>query len=73
MRKILFIILALEAVLGTIMLLFSSREKSYRRSNSARLNFSGNIEEGLEKDKQMLWGDWQNIVGDFNTAFNKIA
>lgn len=73
MRKILFIIFAIGAVLGTIMLLFSSREKSFRRSSSARLNFSGNIEEGLEKDKQMLWGDWQNIVGDFNSAFNKIA
>lgn len=64
---------AIGTVLGAIILLFSSREKSYRRSNSAKSNFSGNVEEGLEKDKQMLWGDWQNIVGDFNTAFNKIA
>jgi hypothetical protein len=73
MRRILFIIFAIGAFLGTIILLFSSREKPYRRSSSSRSNFHGNIEEGLEKDKQMLWGDWQNIVGDFNNAFNKIA
>jgi hypothetical protein len=73
MKKILFIILALGAVLGTIILLFSSYGKTYRRSNSSRENSYGNSEEGLEKDRQMLLGDWQNIVGDFNNAFNKIA
>jgi hypothetical protein len=73
MKKILFIILALGAVLVSIILIFIPREKIYRRSSSSRGNTIGNSEEGLEKDRQMLWGDWQNIVGDFNNAFNKIA
>jgi hypothetical protein len=71
MKKILFILFAIGAV--TIVMLFQSREKTSRRNNFTNRSLRGNIEERLERDKQMLWGDWQNVVGDFNTAFNKIA
>ncbi len=73
MKKLLFIIFALGAVLIAIILLFIPREKTHRRSHSSKENPVSNSEYGLEKDRQMLLGDWQNIVGDFNNAFNKIA
>jgi uncharacterized protein YxeA len=72
MKKILFILFAIGAAV-TIVMLFQSREKTSRRNNFTNRSLRGNIEERLERDKQMLWGDWQNVVGDFNTAFNKIA
>ncbi|MEA5260084.1 hypothetical protein VB264_19965 [Arcicella aquatica] len=73
MKKILFIILAIGAALGAIILLFSLRKHPKKRSSSASDTFLSSTEEGLEKDRQMLLGDWQNIVGDFNTSFKKIA
>ena len=73
MKKILFIFLAIGAAACAIVMLFNSREKTSRRSNATNRSLHGNIEEGLERDKQMLWGDWQNVVGDFNNAFNKMA
>jgi hypothetical protein len=73
MKKILLILLAIGAAILAIIMLFDFREKTSRKTKSASRSLQGNIEEGLERDKQMLWGDWQNVVGDFNTAFNKIA
>jgi hypothetical protein len=76
MKKILFIEWALGMVmfLETIALLFTPHSKDRRRSSSSLKDATyNNKEEGLERDKQILLGDWQNIVGDFNNAFNKIA
>lgn len=73
LKNIWFIILAIGVALGAIIFLFSWRKKNKKTRSLNQQNISNSYEEGLEKDRQVLLGDWQNIVGDFNNSFNKLS